>query len=68
MSSPRIDRKFLEGIFTRMDDALDADGAVSTYRQYVEAVGLGYSVTVAPDLTMPAYAVPVSVTKATVAR
>jgi len=27
MSSPRIDRKFLEGIFTRMDDALDADGA-----------------------------------------
>ena len=27
MSSPRIDRKFLEGIFTRMDDALDAEGA-----------------------------------------
>lgn len=52
----------------RLQAALDADGAVSTYRQYVEAVGLGYSVTVAPDLTMPAYAVPVSVTKATVAR
>ena len=56
------------GDTARLQSALDTDRAVATYRQYVDAVGLGYSVVVSPDLTMPAYAVPVSVAKATVVR
>lgn len=56
------------GDTARLQSALDTDRAVATYRQYVDAVGLGYSVVVSPDLTVPAYAVPVSVAKATVVR
>lgn len=35
---------------------LDADPAVSIYRQYVDAVGLGYEVSVSASTTLPAYA------------
>lgn len=35
--------------------ALDTDPTVSTYRQYVAAVGLGYDVLSIPDVTFPAY-------------
>jgi uncharacterized protein YlxW (UPF0749 family) len=51
-----------------LQGALDADRTVSTYRQYVDAVGLGYAVAVAAQLEMPAYAGPVAVTHAKVLR
>lgn len=39
----------------RMQRALDADPAVGIYKQYVEAVGLGYDVQTAATLELPAY-------------
>lgn len=35
--------------------ALDADGQVAIYRQWVEAVGLGYEVTTSADVQVPAF-------------
>lgn len=39
----------------RMQQVLDADPSVKIYRQYVEAVGLGYDVTSEPALELPGY-------------
>lgn len=39
----------------RMQQSLDADPSVSIYRQYVDAVGLGYDVTTPGTLEFPAY-------------
>lgn len=39
----------------RMQQSLDADPSVSIYRQYVDAVGLGYDVTTPGTVEFPAY-------------
>lgn len=39
-----------------LQDALDEDPAVDVYRQYVDAVGLGYEVTVEEQRELPAFA------------
>ncbi len=39
----------------RMQQSLDADPSISIYRQYVEAVGLGYDVVTPGTLEFPAY-------------
>ncbi len=42
-----------------MRSALEADPSVAIYRQYVDAVGLGYDVTTEPAAEFPAYSGPV---------
>lgn len=39
----------------RMQAALDQDPTVSIYREYVDAVGLGYDVSVQDEVTLPAF-------------
>ena len=39
----------------RMQTALDEDPSVSIYREYVDAVGLGYDVSVQDEATLPAF-------------
>lgn len=48
--------------------ALDASPQVGIYRQYVDAIGLGYQVKSSPEETFPAYAGSVNLEYATVAR
>jgi len=48
--------------------ALDRSPTVSIYRQYVEAVGLGYDVRTEPDRTFPAYAGSINLRQARAAR
>ncbi len=51
-----------------MRRSLDADPQVRVYREWVDAVGLGYEVTDAADKVLPAYAGPVTQLVAEVAR
>jgi uncharacterized protein YlxW (UPF0749 family) len=44
------------GDISAMRAALDSSADVTIYRQYVDALGLGYDVTQHPNLRMPAYA------------
>jgi uncharacterized protein YlxW (UPF0749 family) len=39
-----------------LQQALDASRTVGIYREYVDALGLGYDVKTLPDVTFPAYA------------
>jgi uncharacterized protein YlxW (UPF0749 family) len=48
--------------------ALDQSPTVSIYRQYVDAVGLGYDVRTQPEQTFPAYAGSINLQQAKVAR
>jgi uncharacterized protein YlxW (UPF0749 family) len=48
--------------------ALDRSPSVSIYRQYVDAVGLGYDVQTRPDQTFPAYAGSINLQQAQAAR
>lgn len=49
----------------RMQRALDADPSVTIYRQYVEAVGLGYDVSTLGSLELPGYSGAVALRYAT---
>ena len=49
----------------RMQQSLDADPSVGIYRQYVDAVGLGYDVTTSDSVEFPAYAGAVDAEQAT---
>ena len=49
----------------RMQRSLDADPSISIYRQYVDAVGLGYDVTTPDTLEFPAYSGSVDFEQAT---
>ena len=48
--------------------ALDDSPAVKIYRQYVDAIGLGYEVRTSPERTFPAYAGSVNLQYASVPR
>ncbi len=51
-----------------MQRGLDSDLTVSIYRQYVDALGLGYEVTTTPTLTMPGFTGALTLETALVAR
>jgi uncharacterized protein YlxW (UPF0749 family) len=44
------------GDVTRLREALDASPGVTSYRQWVDVVGLGYRVDASEEITLPAYA------------
>jgi uncharacterized protein YlxW (UPF0749 family) len=48
--------------------ALDSSPSVSIYRQYVDAVGLGYDVRTQPEQTFPAYAGSINLQQAKAAK
>jgi uncharacterized protein YlxW (UPF0749 family) len=48
--------------------ALDTSPSVSIYRQYVDAVGLGYDVRTQPEQTFPAYAGSINLQQAKAAK
>ncbi|WP_270888686.1 DUF881 domain-containing protein [Pedococcus sp. 5OH_020] len=48
--------------------ALDASPTVGIYKQWVQAVGLGYDVTTSPEQTLPAYAGSINLNKARAGR
>lgn len=51
-----------------MEASLDADPTVAIYRQYVDAVGLGYEVWTEPDAYLPAYSGAVDLDRASALR
>jgi uncharacterized protein YlxW (UPF0749 family) len=51
-----------------MRKALDASPQVQVYKQYVDAIGLGYEVRTSPERTFPAYAGSVNLQYASVPR
>ena len=48
--------------------SLDRDSAVMIYREWVAAVGLGYTVGDAQDVSFPAYAAPVPQSQVSIGR
>lgn len=46
----------------RMQQALEEAPLVALYREYADALGLGYAVTAAPEVTLPAYSGPLALT------
>lgn len=56
------------GDVTGMGAALELDPTVAIYRQYVDAVGLGYDVRYHPSLEFPAYTAPVDLEHAVALR
>jgi uncharacterized protein YlxW (UPF0749 family) len=48
----------------RLRRALDADPAVQVFQQYVAAYGLRYHLSMHDDVTLPAYAGPLGLTRA----
>ncbi|HET7397038.1 MAG TPA: DUF881 domain-containing protein [Intrasporangium sp.] len=56
------------GDLARMQASLDGDPSVAIYRQYVDAVGLGYQVTTEAQAQFPAYSGSVDLAHATVVR
>ena len=51
-----------------INEALDQDPQIAIYKEWVDAVGLGYRVTTEAKATFPAYSGPVSQLVAKVAR
>ena len=56
------------GKIDALTEALDKDPQVTIYKEWVDAVGLGYRVTTEAKATFPAYSGPVSQSVAKVAK